>query len=134
MAESPITAVEIISSDLRRTVTFYRALGADLPDPAAQDLESHLECDIGSLRLMIDTEETMLSFSTDTWSGSSGRITLAAACNSPAEVDQRHDELAALGGGSHVAPFDAFWGQRFATVLDPDGVRIDLYADEPSSK
>ena len=39
-----------------------------------------------------------------------------------------HDELTALGSGSHLAPFDAFWGQRYATVLDPDGVRVDLYA------
>ncbi|MGB5655838.1 MAG: glyoxalase, partial [Acidimicrobiia bacterium] len=26
------------------------------------------------------------------------------------------------------APFDAFWGQRYATVLDPDGNGVDLFA------
>ena len=63
------------------------------------------------------------------WQGvGSGRITLAAQCDSPAEVDGLHDELSKLGSGSHLAPFDAFWGQRYATVLDPDGVRVDLYA------
>jgi uncharacterized glyoxalase superfamily protein PhnB len=52
----------------------------------------------------------------------------AVRCGSPAEVDGLHDELASLGSGSHIAPFDAPWGQRYATVRDPDGVRVDLYA------
>ncbi|MFL6036949.1 MAG: glyoxalase, partial [Gaiellaceae bacterium] len=25
-------------------------------------------------------------------------------------------------------PFDAFWGQRYATVVDPDGNAVDLFA------
>ena len=25
-------------------------------------------------------------------------------------------------------PWDAFWGQRYAQLLDPDGVPADLYA------
>jgi uncharacterized glyoxalase superfamily protein PhnB len=33
-----------------------------------------------------------------------------------------------LGSGSYLEPFDAVWGQRYATVLDPDGVHVDLYA------
>jgi uncharacterized glyoxalase superfamily protein PhnB len=77
---------------------------------------------------MLDTEETIRSFDPE-WTGTgSGRVSLAVSCVSPAEVDRRHAELSALGAGSHLAPFDAFWGQRYATVLDPDGVRVDLYA------
>ena len=80
---------------------------------------------------MFDTEEVVRSFQPD-WSGTgSGRIALAAQCDSPADVDRLHDELSGLGSGSHLAPFDAFWGQRYATVLDPDGVTVDLYAALP---
>ena len=32
------------------------------------------------------------------------------------------------GHRSHLAPFDAFWGQRYATLLDPDGNPVDLFA------
>jgi len=75
----------------------------------------------------------MLSFAKDTWSGpTSGRLTLAARCESPADVDRLHHELSSLGAGSSVAPFDAVWGMRYATVLDPDGVRVDLYALLPN--
>jgi uncharacterized glyoxalase superfamily protein PhnB len=127
-----IDAIGLVASDLARTVTFYRAAGCALPDPGADGLDDHLECDLGGVRLMIDSEAVMKSFSEDTWSGpSAGRLTLAVRCASPAEVDRLHDELANLGSGSQVAPFDAPWGQRYATVRDPDGVRVDLYAPLP---
>jgi uncharacterized glyoxalase superfamily protein PhnB len=35
--------------------------------------------------------------------------------------------LAALGHG-RKEPWDAFWGQRYAVVADPDGNHVDLYA------
>ena len=28
----------------------------------------------------------------------------------------------------HKEPWDAFWGQRYASVKDPDGNQIDLFA------
>ena len=131
MPTTRIDGVALVASELNRTVIFYRALGCELPDPSGTD--GHLEAQLGSVRLMIDTEEMMKSFDPD-WSGSgSGRMTLAAQCASPAEVDRLHAELSQLGSGSHLAPFAAFWGQRYATVLDPDGVRVDLYAPLPSS-
>ena len=80
---------------------------------------------------MIDTEETMRSFDPGWQATGSGRVALAAQCATPGEVDRMHAELSTLGAGSHLAPFDAFWGQRYATVLDPDGIRVDLYAALP---
>ncbi len=34
------------------------------------------------------------------------------------------------GAGFHgeKEPWDAFWGQRYAMLLDPDGVEVSLYA------
>jgi catechol 2,3-dioxygenase-like lactoylglutathione lyase family enzyme len=130
-----IDAIGLVASDLARTLTFYRAAGCDLPDPAETELgvDDHLECDLGGVRLMFDTEEVVRSFADDTWSGGgTGRLTLAAACDSPADVDRFHDELAPLGRGSQLAPFDASWGMRYASVFDPDGVIVHLYADLPA--
>jgi uncharacterized glyoxalase superfamily protein PhnB len=31
-----------------------------------------------------------------------------------------------------TAPYDAPWGQRYATVADPDGYRVDLFALLPA--
>ncbi|HSS68001.1 MAG TPA: VOC family protein [Nocardioidaceae bacterium] len=123
-----IDAIGMVASDLAATIRFYRAVGCDLPDPDAGDeLGDHVECDLGGVRLMFDTEAVVASFSDDSWTGV-GRITLAAQCDSPADVDRLHDELSAIGRGSQVAPFDAVWGQRYASVLDPDDNRLHLYA------
>ena len=35
----------------------------------------------------------------------------------------------AAGHEGHLVPWDAFWGQRYATVHDPDGNAIELFAD-----
>ena len=59
------------------------------------------------------------------------RIGLAFACTDPAEVDATYQELVTAGYGGHLEPWDAFWGQRYATVLDPDGNSVDLFAPLP---
>ena len=45
-----------------------------------------------------------------------------------AEVDRVFAELTSAGYESHLAPWDAFWGQRYAVVVDPDGHHVDLFA------
>jgi uncharacterized glyoxalase superfamily protein PhnB len=123
---SRINAIGLVSSDLDRTAAFYRAAGCDVPDPSQGD--GHVVIELGDFRLMFDTEDIMRSFDPEWMASGSGRLTLATECDSPTEVDRLHAELSRLGSGSHLSPFDAVWGQRYATVLDPDGIRVDLYA------
>jgi hypothetical protein len=33
-----------------------------------------------------------------------------------------------LGYEGHKPPWDAFWGQRYAVIRDPDGNTVDLFA------
>ena len=127
MTNAHLNAIGLVAADPDRSAAFYRTLGYEVPEPTPES-GGHLDIDLGGFRLMLDSEEVIRSFDPE-WSGSgSGRLSLAVECSSPEEVDRRHGELSALGSGSHLAPFDAFWGQRYATVLDPDGVRVDLYA------
>ena len=44
------------------------------------------------------------------------------------EVDDCYAELIAAGHDGHLEPWDAFWGQRYAVVHDPDGNAVDLFA------
>ncbi len=62
----------------------------------------------------------------DPWSGHE-LTTLSST--SPADVDETYASLVASGAGAHHEPWDAFWGQRYATVVDPDGNHIDLFAN-----
>ena len=56
---------------------------------------------------------------------------LAFLCDSPEEVDATYADLVAAGYEGHREPWDAFWGQRYATLRDPDGNGVDLFADLP---
>ena len=63
------------------------------------------------------------------WTTPSGspRVALAFRCEDPAAVDKTYADLVAAGYHGHLPPFDAFWGQRYAVVHDPDGNGVDLF-------
>lgn len=120
-------AFGIIVDNMAASVAFYRHLGVDIADGAEN--ESHVEAVLpGGIRMMFDTVEMVRSFSV--WEPPLGghRIGLAFFCETPGAVDEMHVKLVAAGHPSHLAPFDAPWGQRYATVLDPDGNPVDLFA------
>lgn len=120
--------IGITTSDMARSLAFYRRLG--LPVPAGADTLPHVEVDLGGgVRLAWDTDEVVRSYDPD-WrgDGAAGRVGLAFACGSPAEVDAVYAELTGAGYPGLLAPGDAEWGQRYAVVRDPDGNSVDLYA------
>jgi catechol 2,3-dioxygenase-like lactoylglutathione lyase family enzyme len=128
MSTPQMDLVGIVVEDMPRALAFYRRLGLDLPADA--DGQPHVELTLpGGTRLAWDTVETIRSFDPayEPASGSSG-ISLAFLHDTPAEVDARYERLAAAGDHGHKAPWDAFWGQRYAIVHDPDGNTIDLFA------
>jgi len=43
-------------------------------------------------------------------------------------VDEVYAAITNAGFTGKKAPWDAFWGQRYACVLDPDGNQVDLFA------
>jgi uncharacterized glyoxalase superfamily protein PhnB len=55
----------------------------------------------------------------------------AMLADSPAEVDDVVARVAAAGHTVVHPPFDAPWGQRYATVADPDGYRVDVLCPLP---
>ncbi|GIH71910.1 glyoxalase [Sphaerimonospora thailandensis] len=119
--------VGLVVADMGKSLAFYRRLGLDIP--ATADTEPHVEVTLpGGLRLAWDTIETIRSF--DTWTPPTGdpRISLAFRCAGPEEVDQTYADLVDAGHEGHRPPWDAFWGQRYAVVHDPDGNGVDLFA------
>jgi uncharacterized glyoxalase superfamily protein PhnB len=119
--------VGIVVADMAASVAFYRAVGLDVPEGA--ETEPHVNIPFGPLVLALDTEDTIRSFDPDfTPPKDAGRVAIAFECGSPAGVDSAFADLTDAGYRGHRAPFDAFWGQRYATVLDPDGVGVDLFA------
>ncbi|MCF8568973.1 VOC family protein [Gordonia sp. HY002] len=123
-----LNALSIVCDDLQATLAFYRRVG--LPIPVAADDAPHVEADLGGFRVMFDPVSTVRGFDPD-WTRpqkGSSPMSLAFECPSPAAVDDVVADLAGLGAQIVRPPFDAPWGQRYATVRDPNGNEVDLYA------
>lgn len=120
-----LDAIGIVSKDMKESVRFYRLLGLEFPDSA----EDHLEAATATgLRVMLDSEALMKQLD-PAWARPVGQgIVLAFRCESPGHVDKVFGKVTASGFRAKKAPWDAFWGQRYASVLDPDGNAVDLFA------
>jgi catechol 2,3-dioxygenase-like lactoylglutathione lyase family enzyme len=120
-----LNAIGILVADMERAKAFYRRLGLEFTGD-----DTHADCELpGGFRVMLDTYAMAKSLLPD-WSPPTGpaRVAFAFQCATPAGVDTMFTELAAAGAESVKEPYDAPWGQRYATLLDPDGNMIDLYA------
>lgn len=113
--------------DMATTLSFYRSLGMAIPTEA--DTEPHVDVLLaGGIRLSFDTEEVIASFDPSFSPGGGGRMSLAFRCADAQEVNTRYADMTVAGFAGHLEPFDAFWGQRYAVLHDPDGTTVDLYA------
>ncbi|WP_298331971.1 VOC family protein [Haloactinopolyspora sp.] len=132
MTPPRFAAVGLVVDDMARALAFYRALGLDIP--AESDTAPHAEAALpGGLRLMFDTVETVKSFDPDWTRPTGSQMSLAVECESPGAVDQEFARMVDAGYTGHLDPWDAPWGQRYATLLDPDGNGVDLFAALPAT-
>jgi catechol 2,3-dioxygenase-like lactoylglutathione lyase family enzyme len=121
-------ALGVVVSDMPRALAFYRKLGLEFA--AGAESEDHVEAELpGGLRYMFDTESVVRTFDAE-WQRPTGGHAVGGAfkCDSPEEVDRVYAELLEAGGSPHKEPWDAFWGQRYAQLADPDGTMIELFA------
>ncbi|MBI3212980.1 MAG: VOC family protein [Mycobacterium sp.] len=123
------TAIEIVAADLAATLRFYRLLGLPIGDHDGP----HVEVDLpGGNTLLFDTEDTIAGMHQG-WTPPTGpgRVTIAFGLDSPGDVDALFGTIVGAGHRGSLEPFDAPWGQRYASVVDPDGTTVDLFAPLP---
>lgn len=122
-----LDAVGVTSSDIRKSVEFYKILGFEFDE--FDDGEQHVESVVkeGSIRLMIDHKELMESLLGEE-PKPGNHASFAIAYESANEVNEIVRNLIDSGFKVKKEPFDAFWGQRYAMVVDPEGYTVDLYA------
>ena len=119
--------VGIAVKDMAASLRFYRELGISIPE--GQDAAGHVDVDAGGVRIAWDTVDVLKQVYNH-WSDQpvGHRIEIAFRCESAAEVDATYARLVGRGYGGHRPPWDAFWGQHYAIVEDPDGNLISLFA------
>ena len=124
-----LAAIGIVTKDMERSVRFYRLLGVDAPEPSGDHLDVTLP---SGVRLMLDTLELIKQLDPDWVEPKGQRMNLAFQCSSPGDVDATHAKVVAAGFRSKKQPWDAFWGQRYAQLIDPDDNIVDIFAPLPT--
>ena len=122
-----VDMIGLVVHDITASLRFYRLLGLDVPDDA--NGEPYIEVITpNGYRISWNSVELMRKLDPE-WEEPRGqRMTLAFQCSSIGEVDAVFAQVVAAGYIGYKQPWDAFWGQRYAIVVDPDGNHVDIFA------
>ena len=117
----------IVAQDIALSVRFYRLLGIEVEDSALE--VPHVETILPSgLRLAWDTLALVKEIDPEWVEPTGQRMGLGFLCDTPGGVDLVYNQVISAGFQGKREPWDAFWGQRYAIVLDPDGNEVSLFA------
>ena len=121
-----LDAIGVVSGDLKKSVKFYALLGVALKGDGGVE---HLSGKTGSgVTLMVDSLKLIKSFNPKYKKAKGSGVVLCFKQRSAKAVDALYERITGAGFKSVHQPWDAFWGQRYACVSDPDGNQIDLFA------
>ena len=140
MARITLEKINIVAKDMDRTLAFYRRLGLDIPTKAVWQTSSgahHAEVrgPEGELTLAIDSFPLAREYD-EGWRepDGQGRSILGFHLPSRADVDAAWDRMTSAGAKGRQAPYDAFWGSRYAIVEDPDGNLVGLMSSPDTDR
>jgi uncharacterized glyoxalase superfamily protein PhnB len=119
--------VGIVVRDMAAALDFYRLLGLEIPTGVEGEPFVEVITPNG-YRISWNTEAMIKSIDPEWVEPVGQRLSLAFKCDSPAEVDALYGRIVERGYKGHKEPWDAFWGQRYAVVVDPDGTNVELFA------
>ena len=126
--------VNIVSGNLERTIAFYRRLGLNIPEERMWRTQSgiHHVSAVASESEAADIDLDSIAFAR-IWNGGwheqqhlRGKVVVGFGLHSRAAVDATYTDLIGAGYTGLQAPYDAFWGSRYAVVEDPDGIAVGL--------
>jgi uncharacterized glyoxalase superfamily protein PhnB len=123
--------LNIVSEDPAASIAFYRRLGVDIADAAIWRTATgthHVNAQSGDVDFELDSTAFAQVWN-EGWRGRSdlkGRVVLGFRVTSREAVDEVYAEMTSAGYAGLQAPYDAFWGARYAVVEDPDGIAVGL--------
>jgi len=122
-----LQTIGIVVADMGKALNFYRTLG--LPIPECLDEESNVDYEApNGMILGFLTEEAAKQADPNFKTPNGQSMNLQFMVDSAQEVDTVYNRLVSAGYEGYAEPWDAFWGQRFGRVKDPDGRVVNIYA------
>ncbi|MBN3806741.1 glyoxalase [Paraburkholderia sp. Ac-20336] len=126
--------INIVSGDVEASIAFYRRLGVDIPEQRVWRTASgahHVGVgEDGNAAIDFDLDSVGFARIWNSgWQGRQdlrGKVVVGFKLPSRDAVDTTYADLTSAGYTGLQAPYDAFWGARYAVVEDPDGVAVGL--------
>lgn len=121
-----LSAIGIVTKDLERSKEFYELFGFQFESFGEGN---HLEANNGNVKIMLDSVELAKKLNPNFEFSNNSIINLCFEFSTAEELIKKYDQVLAKGFSFEKAPFDAFWRQKYAVVLDPSGNKVDFYCD-----
>jgi uncharacterized glyoxalase superfamily protein PhnB len=119
-----LATIGVAAKDLKKSVEFYELLGFEFEE--LKDGIEHIEAVNNGIRFMIDSY-SMLENVLGEKPIHSNHAHFSLEFENKDEVNRVVDKLKKEGHKIKLEPFEAFWGQYYSTIIDPDGNFVDLY-------
>jgi catechol 2,3-dioxygenase-like lactoylglutathione lyase family enzyme len=127
-SDAPIFGqVNLVVADMAAAVAFYRRLGLVIDDSRPFSAH-HIDVPMPS-GVVLELDSVAFAKRWDGgWRAGTGGGRAVVGFNLPSReaVDARWVDLVDAGYAGRQAPYDAFWGARYAVVEDPDGNPVGL--------
>lgn len=133
--DSPVLdQLNLVVRNMQASTDFYRRLGLDIQDRDPGWDEHHRTLPGGGdLDLDLDSAAFARHWCRGWTAGRTG-VVIGFRVRSRESVDRLYAELTGAGHRGLQAPYDAFWGARYAIVEDPDGQAVGLMSASDSSR
>ena len=120
--------INLVVTDMEASLAFYRRLGVDIPDRMPQWDPHHRSANTAG-GLDFDLDSVVFTRQWDEgWGGrknGAGSVVVFKV-ETREDVDEIYNDLVGAGYKGQQAPYDAFWGARFAVIEDPDGNAVGI--------
>ena len=118
--------INIVVSDMEAALDFYRRLGIEIPETLPEWQAHHRAADVsGEVALDLDSTAFAPQWNGG-WPASQPGVVVGFRVPTREDVDGLYEELMDAGYVGQQAPYDAFWGARYAIVEDPSGNAVAL--------
>ena len=125
--------VHLAVANMANAMDFYRRAG--LAVPAGADEQVHIEIDLGGGAHVSFSTPVVIAMYDPAWRGTSPSTATVLQFRLPsrAAVDEMYESLTRAGYRGHLAPIDAFWGNRYCEVDDADGNAVGFHSPTDES-
>lgn len=121
--------IGIITKDMEKSIEFYALLGF-IANGATT--EEYVELAHEGIRISLNTSKMIAGIYGYEPQTIGDKVELAFLCDSVSGVDEMYQKVSDAGYETFKEPWDAFWGQRYAIIKDPDGNLLSLFANFPT--